>query len=84
MIEQATGGRFVGGFSGRGDIERTLSSLGPGSRGIVFGERAGGVGHVFNGVVNNRGVVKFFDGQTGKPALFDGYTGFRLLITAPK
>jgi filamentous hemagglutinin len=38
-------------------------------------------GHVFNAVVNQKGVVKFFDGQTGKPASFDNFREFRLLIT---
>ena len=32
-------------------------------------------------VVNQKGVVKFFDGQTGKPASFDNFREFRLLIT---
>lgn len=84
MIEQATGRKFIRGLSGQGDIEHALSSLGPGARGIIFGERAGRAGHVFNGVVNQRGVVTFFDGQTGKSASFSGFSGFRLLITAPE
>jgi hypothetical protein len=59
-------------------------ALGPGARGIVFGERASGPGHIFEGVVNKRGVVEFFDGQTMRPALLDGYAGFRLLTTAAR
>jgi len=57
-----------------------MSSLGPGARGIVY---VGGSkpGHVFNVVVNQRGQVKFLDGQTGAPASFAGYTDLRLLIT---
>ena len=83
VIEQAYGGKFIRAL-GRSDIEHVMSSLGPGSRGIVFGEHAGRPGHVFNAVVNQRGVVKFFDGQTGKPASLEGFTGFRLLITSPE
>lgn len=37
-------------------------------------------GHVFN-VVNQNGVVRFLDGQTGAPATLDGYTSFHLLKT---
>ncbi|WP_317440820.1 toxin glutamine deamidase domain-containing protein [Streptomyces collinus] len=47
-----------------------LQTLGPGARGLVAAERSGGAsGHVFN-VVNDGGVVKFLDGQTGGPASF--------------
>jgi filamentous hemagglutinin len=37
-------------------------------------------GHVFN-AVNQDGVVRFLDGQTGKPARFDGYSGWAMLRT---
>jgi hypothetical protein len=53
------------------DIERALQAAGPGARGIVFGQRAGGIGHVFNGV-NQGGVVRFLDGQVGGEASFRG------------
>ena len=58
-----------------------MAAAGAGARGIVFGQRAGGkVGHVFN-VINQQGVVRFVDGQTGKEAVVEGYTGFQLLRT---
>ena len=60
----------------------TVGKLGPGARGIVYGGRGAGVeGHVFNAVVNQKGVVKLFDGQTGKSASFGNFREFRLLIT---
>jgi hypothetical protein len=58
----------------------TLLSAGPGARGIVFGVRNSGVGHVFN-AVNQKGVVRFLDGQTGHAAVLDGYAQFRFLRT---
>jgi len=38
------------------------------------------VGHVFN-AVNQRGVVRFLDGQIGGSASFEGYSGFKFLWT---
>jgi filamentous hemagglutinin len=58
-----------------------LSAAGPGARGIVFGSRGSGeVGHVFN-AVNQKGVVRFLDGQTGQAASLEGYKSFQLLRT---
>lgn len=57
-----------------------MTNAGSGARGIVFGARGDGVGHVFN-VVNQRGTVRFLDGQTGKAASFDGFTSFQFLRT---
>jgi RHS repeat-associated protein len=66
-------------------IESQMLSAGSGARGIVMGERLAGPGatsHVFN-VVNQRGVVRFLDGQVGGPAntTHGAYIGFRLLRT---
>lgn len=62
-------------------IDQAMQEAGPGARAIVYGEpRAGGTGHVFN-VVNQGGVVRYLDGQTGQVASFAGYTGLRLLRT---
>ncbi len=61
-------------------VVEVLSASGPGARGIVLGVRDGGVGHVFN-IVNQKGVVRFLDGQIGRPAILDGYAQFRLLRT---
>lgn len=52
----------------------------PGDRGIVFGARGSDPGHVFN-AVNQGGVVRFIDFQTGRAASFDGYSGFSFLRT---
>jgi len=73
------GGQFVK-VEGKRAIDQAMEAAGPGSHGIVYAERAGGVGHVFN-AVNQGGVVRYLDGQTGQVASFAGYTGFRLLRT---
>lgn len=62
-------------------VVQALVVAGSGSRGIVFGSRDDGVGHVFN-AVNQHGVVRFLDGQTGTIAVVSGYTGLRFLRTA--
>jgi hypothetical protein len=64
------------------DIVNTMEKFGDGSRGIVVGLRGPrGVGHAFN-VVNQRGVVRFLDGQTGGAAnLDDGFKSFLISFT---
>lgn len=77
ILEQIFGAKFsVAGDLG--EVVQALLAAGSGSRGIVYGGRSGGVGHVFN-AVNQNGVVRFLDGQTGKAAVVSGYTGFRFL-----
>lgn len=62
-------------------IVTIMQSWGPGARGIVFGGRGADVGHFFN-VANQRGVVRFLDGQAGGAAdLSAGYSSFWLLRT---
>jgi hypothetical protein len=80
VLEKTFGGKF--GPAGPIDnIAANMSAAGPGSRGIVFGSRAQGqVGHVFN-VVNQNGVIRFLDGQTGGAASLKGFADFRLLRT---
>jgi hypothetical protein len=78
-LEQQFGSQFVK-VAGKQAIDQTMEAAGPGARAIVYGERAGGIIHVFN-VVNQGGVVRYLDGQTGQVASFAGYTGFRLLKT---
>ena len=63
VMEKHFGGKFKP-IANRTAIESEMASLGPGSRGIVAGVRSNGPGHVFNVVVDKKGVVKFFDGQT--------------------
>jgi hypothetical protein len=61
------------------DLTETFAELGAGSRGVVFGDRGPGrVGHVFNVVVDQRGAVKFWDGQSmSRPTLEgQGYSNF--------
>jgi hypothetical protein len=48
-------------------LEELKLTLKPGQRGIVFGRKENSINHVFN-VHNEKGVVKFLDGQTGKKA----------------
>jgi len=50
---------------------------------IIFGSCGPGqVGHVFNGV-NQGGVVRFLDGQTGTVASFQAFTDLYFLPTWP-
>lgn len=77
ILEQIFGAKFS--LAGDiGEVVQALLAAGSGSRAIVYGRRSGGVGHVFN-AVNQHGVVRFLDGQTGKAATVDGYTGFLFL-----
>jgi RHS repeat-associated protein len=80
VLERMFGGKFEH-VSGRAAIEAQLLRAGPGARGIVLGSHAAPVpGHVWN-AVNQRGIVRFLDGQTGKPASFEGYSGLQFLRT---
>ena len=80
-VEAAVGGRFGPALSS-GNLTAEIGAAGPGARGIVFGSRGPGeVGHFFN-VVNQRGTVRFLDGQSGRAAdLDDGFVNFHLLRT---
>lgn len=79
-LEKLYGARF-GAPGSIGSVSEALSTAGAGSRGIVFGSRGSGeVGHVFN-AVNQNGVVRFLDGQTGRAASLEGYQSFQLLRT---
>ncbi len=59
------------------EIRKAVESLGDGSRGIVVGQRGPDeIGHAFN-VGNQRGVVRFLDGQNATVAnLEDGFRSF--------
>jgi RHS repeat-associated protein len=64
------------------EIVSTMERFGAGSRGIVVGLRGPAeIGHAFN-VVNQRGVVRFLDGQIGGAAnLNDGFKSFLVTFT---
>jgi hypothetical protein len=63
-----------------GSLSGVRSAFGSaGSRGVVVGTGPNG-GHAFN-VINERGVVKFLDGQSGLPVTTDGFTRFYYLRT---
>lgn len=79
VLERLFGTRF-GPVSSIDSISEAMSAAGPGARGILFGSRGNEVGHVFN-TVNQSGVVRFLDGQTGGAASINGFQGFRLLRT---
>lgn len=67
-----------------GDVTSTFTEFGAGARGVVFGDRGPGqVGHVFNVVVDQRGVVKFWDGQSQKRPIVEGqgYKSFQWIRT---
>ncbi|PUB78718.1 MAG: hypothetical protein DBO99_05960 [gamma proteobacterium symbiont of Ctena orbiculata] len=55
----------------RETIATELLAAGEGSRGAVWVWYAGGRAHVFN-AVNQRGAVRFLDGQSGKAATWEG------------
>jgi hypothetical protein len=80
VLEQFFGSHF--GMPGSiSSVSDSMLVAGSGARGIVFGYRGNGsVGHVFN-VVNQNGVVRFLDGQTGGAASLNGYQSFLLLRT---
>ena len=80
VLEKVFGGTFRR-VNGELAIEAMMSDAGDGARGIVFGARRGQeIGHVWN-VVNQKGTVRFLDGQKGVPASFEGYTSIRFLRT---
>lgn len=79
VLEKSFGAKFGPATSISG-IENTMLSAGNGARGIVFGSRGSQTGHVFN-VVNQNGIIRFLDGQTGKAASFKGFNNFHLLRT---
>jgi hypothetical protein len=65
--------------AGYDDVVQQLQNAGDGARGIIHGMRTGpgGMsvpGHVFN-VVNRNGRVFFLDGQTGRLARLENYSG---------
>ena len=63
------------------EIENALKTAGEGTRGIVFGEVPNrSYGHFFN-VVNDDGVVRYFDGQPGAMTSPAGYSRLWLLPT---
>ncbi|MCY6493927.1 toxin glutamine deamidase domain-containing protein [Leptolyngbya sp. GGD] len=68
VLEEFYGSKFIFMQSSEA-IEESLKAAGPGSRAIIYGDRAmpGQVNHVFN-AVNQKGVIRFLDGQTGQPA----------------
>ncbi len=67
--------------SGREQVAEILQSAGNGARGIVWGQRASGFGHVFN-AVTQRGAVNFVDFQSGSEGSFDGFSQIRFLLTS--
>ncbi len=78
-LEDLYGGKFAP-VASRESLEASLGAAGSGARGIVYGERSGGVGHVFN-AVNQRGAIRFLDGQSGGKASFEGFDRLHFLRT---
>lgn len=74
VLEKMFGSKFTP-SSGKADIDSVMQSAGDGARGVVYGGRNGGVGHVFN-AVNQGGIVRYLDGQIGSEASFDGFDHF--------
>ena len=79
-IESNLGGSFVP-VSGESEITAILEEEGLGARGIVWGSRGtGAIGHVFN-AVNQGGVIRYIDFQSGGAASFEGFKSFDFLLT---
>jgi RHS repeat-associated protein len=81
VLEKMFGGKFQS-VNSQAGIEKALLAAGNGARGIVYGQVGGqSAGHVFN-VVNQKGVIRFLDGQTGKAVnYFDKLSNLKLLRT---
>ncbi len=80
VLEKQYGAKFSG-VSSTETITQHMLGGGDGARGIVFGSYGPGQpGHVFN-VVNQNGVVRYLDGQTGKPANMNNFKTLQLLRT---
>lgn len=78
-VEKFFGKRF-GSLTSASRIEAQMLRAGDGARGVVFGSRGSQTGHFFN-VVNQKGTIRFLDGQTGGTASLSGFKGFSLLRT---
>jgi RHS repeat-associated protein len=82
-LEKFYGGKF-GPSTTIDSIAEQVARAGKNTGGIVYGSPVkGNVGHVFN-VINQNGKIRFLDGQTGRPASFDGFKSFRFLRTPEK
>lgn len=58
-----------------------MTEAGSGARGIIYGSYGlDQPGHVFN-VVNQNGIIRFLDGQSGKVADLSKFDSFRILRT---
>ncbi|MEX6677794.1 toxin glutamine deamidase domain-containing protein [Pseudomonas sp. W2Oct36] len=80
VLERQFGGKF-GLATTPEKISQQMVEAGDGARGIVFGSYGPGQpGHVFN-VVNQRGAVRYLDGQTGKSANLLNFDTLQLLRT---
>ncbi|HDQ4748383.1 toxin glutamine deamidase domain-containing protein [Pseudomonas aeruginosa] len=78
VLEKQFGSKF-GSVTAPENIAQQMANSGNGARGIVFGSYGPGQpGHVFN-VVNQNGVVRFLDGQTGKSANLGDFKSLQLL-----
>ncbi len=89
-LEEITGvlGGSFGEVSGMMEIGSILSKSGNGARGIVAGANSiDDIGHVWN-VINDNGVIRFLDGQTGEVpervlGNFDMFDELQFLLTFP-
>lgn len=77
-------GRLWQPVSGEAGVTQMLEGLGPGTRAIIAGNRAGRPGHVWNGVVNSQGQARYWDGQASAvPNWTDGFVSYWVLVTNP-
>jgi filamentous hemagglutinin len=78
VVEDFFEAKFVS--ASQDKIISEFQNAGSGARGIVLGVFDDGQSHVFN-VVNQQGNIRFLDGQTGKPASFNGFVKTFVLPT---
>jgi RHS repeat-associated protein len=80
VLENMYGGKFEP-MGSTGAITEALKKAGSGATAIIFGSRGPNqVGHVFN-AVNQNGVIRFLDGQTGREAVTNGFNALHMLRT---
>ena len=81
QMERLVGGEFSAQMGSLSEIEAAMVEAGPGARGIVFAHQGDiANGHYFN-AVNQNGVVRLLDGQSGTGANVGLFKEFSLMRT---
>ena len=79
QLERALGGEFTHNLTAQ-QIQSMLSEAGPGSRSVIYAHRGDPTnGHFFN-AVNQRGVIRFLNGQAGTAQDVTGFVNGEMSI----